>query len=69
MSNRLTRAELCEYLPCSNTKLFYLLKSGLIPNECYYSIGKRKYFITSKIDEWIEKGGEYAAIERQFSER
>lgn len=55
--NRLTRKECSQYLGCSMSKLYSLEKSGALDNT-YYTLGNRRIYITEKIDQWINKGGE-----------
>lgn len=61
MPNRLTRQEAAEFIGCGETKFNYLIKSGLLTGT-YYSIGNRRYFITEKLKEWMESGGEEGAM-------
>ena len=65
MPNRLTRTQAAEFIGCSLSKLHYLIKSGLL-NGTYYSIGNRKYFITSKLEEWMNNGGEEMFAEKRI---
>ncbi len=63
MPDRLTRTQAAEFIGCGMSKFHYLIKSGQLDGT-YYSIGNRKYFITSKLQEWMNNGGE-----EKFSEK
>lgn len=67
--NRLTRAEAAEYIGCSISKLYGMEKADLLKGT-YYEIGsglrRRRLYITPKLDEWIQAGGEPAAWERKL---
>ena len=54
--NRLTRLQAAEYLGCSPASFALLLKSKQLEGT-YYSVLGRRFFITSKLDEWMNKGG------------
>lgn len=59
--NRLTREEAAEFIGCSRSKLYGMEKGKLLEGT-YYQIGRRRYYITEKLEEWIQKGGEITAI-------
>jgi len=54
--NRLTREEAARLLGCSMSSLYALEKSGQL-NGTYYQIGRRRFYITAKLEEWMNKGG------------
>ena len=62
--NRLTRDEAAEFIGCSISKLYAMEKAGLL-NGTFYQIGRRRLYITSKLEEWIMRGGELEALERK----
>lgn len=55
--NRLTREEAAEYLGVSLSSLYGLERSGQLEGT-FYRIGRRKIYITEKLKEWAENGGE-----------
>ncbi len=62
--NRLTRKEAAEYLGCSRSKLYEMEKRKLFEPGDYYTMGQKRLYITEKLDEWIMRGGEEAALIR-----
>lgn len=61
--NRLYRKEAAEYIGCGLSTLDRLQREGLLEGT-YYTLGHRRLYITAKLDEWIENGGEIGAFER-----
>ncbi len=59
--NRLTRKEAAEFIGCSMSKLYSMEKGGLMKGT-YYQIGRRRLYITEKLEEWVKRGGEISAI-------
>lgn len=59
--NRLTRNEAAEFIGCSRSKLHGLEKAGFLKGT-YYRIGNRRFYITEKLEEWMQRGGEHAEI-------
>ena len=64
--NRLYRTEAAKYIGCSASTLYRLEKMGLMEGT-YYTFGNRRLYITAKLDEWIENGGELGAYERKHN--
>ena len=54
--NRLTRIEAAEYIGCSEATFNKLLKEGYLKNT-FYSVLGRRFFITEKLQEWMQAGG------------
>lgn len=63
--DRLTRAEAAQFIGCSMSKLYGLEKAGLLDGT-YYQIGRRRLYITDKLEKWMNDGGEFAAYERRM---
>ncbi len=55
--NRLTRKEACEFIGCGMTKLYELERSGQLEGT-YYNIGRRRLYITEKLQDWMLNGGD-----------
>ena len=55
--NRLTREEAAEFLGCSKSAFYGLEKSGQLEG-MYYKIGRRKIYITEKLEAWAMRGGD-----------
>ncbi|MBR6646318.1 MAG: helix-turn-helix domain-containing protein [Clostridia bacterium] len=55
--NRLTRQEAAEFLGCSMTAFYGLEKSGQLDGT-YYKIGRRRFYIKEKLEDWAMSGGE-----------
>lgn len=55
--NRLTRKEACEFIGCGMTKLYELERSGQLDGT-YYNIGRRRLYITEKLQAWMLAGGD-----------
>ena len=55
--NRLTRKEAAEFIGCGMTKLNELERSGKLKGT-YYQIGRRRLYITEKLQTWLLSGGE-----------
>lgn len=55
--NRLTRKEACEFIGCGMTKLYELERSGQLAGT-YYNIGRRRLYITEKLQDWMLNGGD-----------
>ena len=66
MSNRLFRKEAAAYIGCGLSKLIQMERSGVMKGT-YYTVGNRSLYIVSKLDEWMAKGGEHGADERNFT--
>ena len=62
--NRLFREEVPDYIGCSLSQLYRMEKRGLMQGT-YYTIGRRKIYITEKLDEWMNLGGALGAEERK----
>lgn len=54
--NRLTRAEAAKYIGCSPSTFNRLLREGYL-KKTFYSVMGRRFFITEKLDAWMEAGG------------
>ena len=67
MQNRLTREQAARFIGCGTSKMNYLIKSGLLGGT-YYAIGNRRYFITEKLQAWMDAGGEEGAILKRMEE-
>lgn len=67
MPNRLTRTQAAEFIGCGMSKFYYLIKSGQLDGT-YYSIGNRKYFITSKLQDWMDSGGEGKSTKKELDD-
>lgn len=65
--DRLTRAEAAKFIGCSMSKLYGLEKADLLKGT-YYQIGRRRLYITEKLEKWMNDGGEIAAYERRMTE-
>lgn len=65
---RLNREEAAKFIGCGLNKLTELVKSGALKGT-YYTFGKRIIFIASKLEEWINHGGELGAYERKHNFR
>lgn len=61
--NRLFRDEAAEYIGCSPSTLWRLEKMHLMDGT-FYTLGRRKIYITAELDKWILNGGELGAYER-----
>ncbi len=55
--DRLTREEACKFLGCGMTKLYELERSGKLKG-MYYTIGRKRYYITAYLEQWLLSGGE-----------
>ncbi len=67
--NRLSRQEAADYIGCSLSKLYSMEKAKLMEGTYYeigYGLKNRRFYITSKLVDWLEKGGEPAAWERKL---
>lgn len=61
--NRLFRDEAAEYIKCGTSTLDRMRREGLMEGT-YYTFGKRPVYITERLDEWMENGGEEGAKRR-----
>ena len=62
--NRLTRKEACEFIHCGLSKLYELERSGKLKGT-YYMVGRKRLYITEKLEEWILNGGEATILQEQ----
>lgn len=65
--NRLFKDEAAKHIGCSVSKLNQMKKAGLMDGT-FYTIGNRTIYITDRLDEWINNGGELGAWERKYPE-
>lgn len=56
MLNRLTRMQAAEYIGCSESTFNKLLREGFL-KDTYYSVMGRRFFITEKLNSWMQAGG------------
>ena len=54
--NRLTRSQAAEFIGCSESTFNKLLFNGFLKGT-FYSVMGRKFFITEKLNEWMNNGG------------
>ena len=62
--DRLTRAEAAQFIGCSMSKLYGLEKAQLLEGT-YYQIGRRRLYITEKLEKWMMDGGEVHVIQEK----
>ena len=61
--SRLTREEAAkDCIGCSMTKLNQLERSGQLEGT-YYMVGRRRFYITEKLQSWLFAGGEKSTSE------
>lgn len=63
--NRLTREEAAKYIGCSMSKLYSMERGGLLEGT-YYQIGRRRLYITDRLEKWMNDGGELNAYEKKL---
>ena len=57
---RLNTQETIEFIGCSYTKLYRLVKSGQLDGT-FFNIGNRRFYLKDKLIEWMLSGGEQAS--------
>ncbi|MBQ9096840.1 MAG: helix-turn-helix domain-containing protein [Clostridia bacterium] len=63
--DRLTRSEAADFIGCSKSKLYSMEKAGFLKGT-YYQIGRRRFYITEKLENWMKNGGEAREIEEKI---
>ena len=61
--NRLNRQEACDFIGCGLSKLYELERSGQLDGT-YYHVGRKRLYITERLEEWLLSGGERIVLPR-----
>jgi hypothetical protein len=49
--------EACAAIPCCESMLRRMKRTGQLPKDTYYYVGRRLFFLPDKLDEWKRNGG------------